>query len=386
MPLIYERSQEQMNTEHTFEPQDQEERKKDDKERKQRSTIYIAVAGVIVVLVIVGGLLLLSSNDTSESKTYRIGLLTEGKEHDANIEGLKAGLAELGYVEGEDIIYVDRTALLNDADFRERHSDLDYDDLDYMEAFRRATYELMDEQVDLIVTGDLPTTRAAENASEDAGIPIIFTYGTGAAGWEFIESYTHPGGRVTGVTSGIDESTGKRMELLKRLSPDIQSVLWPYLPIVVTTSTIELQREAAATLGLELVEKSLDDPDLAQATLESVIRPGEVDALFVDITAAHLSQEALVALARRDGLPSMYPSRFPGALAVYARNGYQSGLQAARLVDKIMRGEDPGSLPVEFPKKFDLTIDLGVAEQIGLTVPDEMLRLADTVIPAGASD
>jgi putative ABC transport system substrate-binding protein len=137
---------------------------------------------------------------------------------------------------------------------------------------------------------------------------------------------------------------------------------------------------------LELVEKSLDDPDLAQATLESVIRPGEVDAIFVDITAASSSQEALVALAIRDGLPTMYPSWFPGALAAYARNGHQSGLQAAQLVDKIMRGEDPGSLPIEFPKKFDLIIDLGVAEQIGLTVPDEMLRLADTVIPPEGSD
>jgi putative ABC transport system substrate-binding protein len=371
-----------MNTEHTFEPQDQDERKKDAKERKQRSTTYIAVAAGVIVVLIVGGLLLLSSNDTSESKTYSIGLLTEGKEHDANIEGLKAGLAELGYVEGEDIIYVDRTAPQADPDFVERYGDLDYDEL-----WRRATQELMDAQVDLIVTGDLPTTRGAVSASEDAGIPIVFTYGTGVAGWEFVESYTHPGGRVTGITSGIDESTGKRMELLKGLSPDVQSVLWPYLSMVITTATIELQREAAAMLGLELIEISLlAGPDLAQATFESIIQPGEVDAIFVDITAAGGSQEALVALARRDGLPTMYPSWFPGALASYARNGHQSGLQAAQLVDKIIRGEDPGSLPVEFPKKFDLIIDLGVAEQIGLTVPDEMLRLADTVIPAEGSD
>jgi putative ABC transport system substrate-binding protein len=375
-----------MNTEHTFEPQDQDERKKDEQERKQSLTPYIAVAAGVIVVLIVGGLLLRSSSSTSESKTYKIGLLTEGKEHDVNVEGLKAGLAELGYVEGEDIVYVDRTAPQDDPDFRERHGDLDYDALDYDEVWRRAAQELMDEQVDLVVTGDLLTTRAVENASKDAGIPIVFTYGTSVAECELVESYTHPGGRVTGVTSGIDESTGKRMELLKGLSPDIQSVLWPYLPIVVTTSTIELQREAAETLGLELVEKSLDDPDLAQATLESIIRPGEVDAIFVDITAANLSQEDIVALARRDGLPTMYPTWFPGALAAYARNGHQSGVQAAQLVDKIMRGEDPGVLPIEFPKKFDLTIDLGVAEQIGLTVPDEMLRLADIVIPAGESD
>jgi putative ABC transport system substrate-binding protein len=353
-----------MNTEHTFEPQDQDERKKDAKERKPRSTTYIAVAAGVIVVLIVGGLLLRSSSNTSESKIYRIGILTEGQEHDAQVEGLKAGLAELGHVEGKDIIYVDRTSEAE---------------------LGTAAQELMDEQVDLVVTGDFPTTLAVMGVSTETEIPIVFTYGAGVAEWEFVESYTHPGGRVTGVTSGIDESIGKRMEFLKRLSPDVQSVLWVYYDVVVTASTIEEHREAAAALGVELVEQLLEDQGLAPATLES-IPPGEVDAILVDIAAAHRNREAIVALARRDGLPSMYPSWFPGALAAYARDGYQSGLQAAQLVDKIMRGEDPGTLPIEFPKKFDLTIDLGVAEEIGLTVPDEMLRLADTVIPAEGSD
>jgi putative ABC transport system substrate-binding protein len=201
--------------------------------------------------------------------------------------------------------------------------------------------------------------------------------------WPFVESYTRPGGRVTGITSGVDESTGKRMELLKKISPDIKKVLWVYWPFTVITPTLELHRESAVALGLELDERPLTEENWDVAAIYESIQPGEVDAIFGEVAAAYQAPATIAALAERDGLPSIHPSYIPGALAVYSSNGYQSGLQAASMVDKILRGEDPGSLPVEFPEKIELIIDLGVAEKIGLTVPDEVLRIADKVIPAG---
>jgi putative ABC transport system substrate-binding protein len=177
------------------------------------------------------------------------------------------------------------------------------------------------------------------------------------------------------------------------MAPDIETVLWGYMPVWVPASTMESYRKAAAALELELVERPAEESMEAEAgpnegirAVFEAIQPGEVDAIFVDMAAAALANEQIVALAERDGLPTVYPYPFPGALAVYGANGRQSGVQAASLVDKILHGQDPGSLPIEFPKKLEWAIDLGVAERIGLTIPTEVLNIADTVIPAGGGD
>jgi putative ABC transport system substrate-binding protein len=337
--------------------------------RKKKTLSLFLVALALLLLTACGG--------KTQPKTYKIGFFTEGQVRDNIVEGFKAGMAELGYVEGENIAYVGMT--MDDAEVLERLADFEDPTLFWPTMVQE---RLLDEQVDLIVTADGPTTGMVLAVSEDAGTPIVFTHGTGVAAWPFVESYAHPGGRVTGITSGIDESTGKRMELLKKISPDIKTVLWVYWPFAVITPTLELHRESAAALGLELDERPLTEENWNVAAIYESIQPGEVDAIFGEVAAAYQAPAEIAALAERDGLPNIQPSYIPGALAVYSSNGYQSGLQAASLVDKILRGEDPGSLPVEFPEKIELTIDLGVAEEIGLTIPDEVLRIADTVIPA----
>jgi putative ABC transport system substrate-binding protein len=378
-----------MNTEYSFEQQDNKENKMDDdkeRERRRRRNLVIGAAVVGVVVVLIAGGLLLRSRAASQPKTYKVGIYTEGIERAEIVEGFKASMAELGYVEGQNIVYVE--------------SDIWADDLGEGDSEEEGGVQgLVNEQVDVILTGDKPSTAEAVQASEEAGIPIVFTYGQGPLEWEvdippsestgnqtitlkLVDSYTHPGGRVTGITSGIDESVGKRMESLKRMAPDIKIVLWGYMPQWVAPSSVESYRKAAAALGLELVERQIDSIEGVGAVFEA-IQPGEVDAIFVDMAAAALANEAIVALAERDGLPTIYPYAFPGALAVYGANGYQSGVQAASLADKILRGQDPASLPVEFPKKLELVIDLGVAERIGLTIPNEVLNIADAVIPAG---
>jgi putative ABC transport system substrate-binding protein len=339
--------------------------------------------------VAVFALLVSGCGKDSKPKTYKVGIYTEGAERAEIVEGFKASMAELGYVEGQNIVYIESDSLSDESGEDESEE-------------QTGVQALVDEQVDLILTGDKPSTTAAAQVSEEAGIPIVFTYGQGALDWEveipplestgnqtitlkLVDSYTRPGGRVTGVTSGIEESVGKRLESLKRMAPDIKVVLWGYMPEWAPPSSVEDCRESAAALGLELVETHIESIDNPGAVFDA-IQPGEVDALFVDMAAAALANEAIVALAERDGLPAVYPYTFPGALAVYGANGHQSGAQAASLADKILRGQDPGSLPIEFPKKLEWTIDLGVAERIGLTVPEAVLNIADVVIPAGGGN
>jgi putative ABC transport system substrate-binding protein len=378
-----------MNTEYSFEQQDNKENEMNDdkeRERKRRQNLVIGAAVVGVVVVLIAGGLLLRSRAASQPKTFKVVIYTEGPERAEIVESFKANMAELGYVEGQNVVYVEGDVQSDDSGEGDSEEE-------------GGIQELVDEQVDVILTGDKPSTTAVAQVSEEAEIPIVFTYGQGPLEWEveippsestgnqiitlkLVDSYTHPGGRVTGITSGIDESVGKRMESLKRMAPDIETVLWGYMPMYVPSSSIESYREAATALGLELVERPIDSTENAGAVFEAV-QPGEVDAIFVDMAAAALANDAIVALAERDGLPTIYPYAFPGALAVYGTNGYQSGVQAASLVDKILRGQDPASLPVEFPKKLELVIDMGVAERIGLTIPDEVLNVADTVIAAG---
>lgn len=392
-----------MNTEYSFEQQDNKENKMDDdkeRERRRRRNLVIGAAVVGVVVVLIAGGLLLRSRAASQPKTYKVGIYTEGIERAEIVEGFKASMAELGYVEGQNIVYVQSDTRSGESDEGDSGGE-------------GGIQELVDEQVDVILTGDKPSTIITAQASQEAGIPIVFTYGQGVLEWEveippsestgnqtttlkLVDSYTHPGGRMTGIASGIEESGGKRLESLKRMAPDIEIVLWCYLLGVASPSSEEGYRKAAAALGLELVERpmqlgegSLPDEEglpLNEEGFRAVfeaIQPGEVDAIFVDMATAALANDAIVALAERDGLPTIYPYPFPGALAVYGANGHQSGVQAASLVDKILRGQDPASLPVEFPKKLEFVIDLGVAERIGLTIPNEVLNIADAVIPAG---
>jgi putative ABC transport system substrate-binding protein len=381
---------------------------------------------MLIGVVVVSLLLCACASSQPKPKIYKVGIYTEGSERAEIVEGFKEGMAELGYVEGQNVVYVQSDTWSGGSGEGDPGVEGGTESVEPGEGgsgVEGGLQELVDEQVDVILTGDMVSTTFAVQASQEAGIPIVFTYGQGVLAWEveipplestsnqtitlkLVESYTQPGGRVTGITSGIDESVGKRMEFLKRMAPDIEIVLWGYMPGMGGPASVEDHRKAAAALGLELVERPVGgftqtelgagegapageelppSEGLLVAEFGAVfeaIQPDEVDAIFVDMAMAALSNEAIVALAERDGLPTIYPYPFPGALAVYGTNGYQSGVQAASLVDKILRGQDPGSLPVEFPKKIELVIDLGVAENIGLTIPEEVLRMADKVIPA----
>ena len=112
------------------------------------------------------------------------------------------------------------------------------------------------------------------------------------------------------------------------------------------------------------------------------IEPGEVDAVFGEVATIYQDIEGFTELIERDRLPNISTVEFPAALAIYSVDRYKSGQQAARKADQILRGADPGSLPIEFPNKIELTIDMGVAQKLGLTIPEEVLRTADKVIPA----
>ncbi len=329
------------------------------KEKKGESKMKKAQNFLIVTLVI---LLLTGCLGQPQPKTYKIGILQMTKILSEVEEGFKAGMAGLGYTEGEKVAYVYRNA------------DGNMDDLD------RFAQELVDEKVDLIVSITTPASIIAMKASEGTETPMVFIFVSDPVRAGLVESLGQPGGRVTGIKDGDTETVGKRLELLQRMAPDIQRVLSVYSYEEALLPAEENLREAAAKLGLELVERQVHTTEEARTVFQTA-QPGEVDAIFIPSdTVVVEAQEAILGLALRDGLPQIAPTGMSGFLASYSADVHQAGAQGAPLVDKILRGAAPSSLPVEIPREYNLIVELSIAEQIGLTIPDDVLNMANVVL------
>ena len=297
-------------------------------------------------------------------KIYRIGILEPipAARNAANLDALRKGLRELGYVEGRNLVIEYRSA-----DGRaERFPDL--------------ASELVRLKVDLIVTRGTPAAIAAKRATET--IPVVMaTMGDPRA---IVTSFAHPGGNITGVTTFSTELQAKRIELLKELVPNLSRVaLLHNMSNPAVPPEWEETKTAARSLGLqaELLDVRSQE-DLGRA-FELAVRQ-HVDALVIGadgLTQTH--QQTIVDLVARNRLPAVYPARefvAAGGLAAYAVNYPDLYFQFARFIDKIFKGEKPGDLPVEQPTKFELVINAKTAKTLGLTIPPMLLVRADEVI------
>ena len=306
----------------------------------------------------------LAARGQQAGKVYRIGILEPipAARNAANLDALRKGLRELGYVEGRNLVIEYRSA-----DGRaERFPDL--------------ASELVRLKVDLLVTRGTPAARAAKNAT--GTIPVVMaTMGDPRA---IVASFARPGGNITGVTTFSTELTAKRIELLKELVPNLSRVaLLHNMGNPAAPPEWEETKTAARSLGLqaELLDVRSQE-DLGRA-FELAVRQ-HVDALVIGadgLTQTH--QQTIVDSVARNRLPAVYPARefvAAGGLAAYAVNYPDLYFQFARFIDKIFKGEKPGDLPVEQPTKFELVINAKTAKTLGLTIPPTLLVRADEVI------
>ena len=306
----------------------------------------------------------LAARAQQAGKVYRIGILEAipAAQNAANLDALRKGLRELGYVEGRNLIIEYRSA-----DGRaERFPDL--------------ASELVRLKVDLIVTRGTPAARAAKNAT--ATIPVVMaTMGDPRA---IVASFARPGGNITGVTTFSTELTAKRIELLKELVPNLSRVaLLHNMGNPAAPPEWEETKTAARSLGLqaELLDVR-SQGDLGRA-FELAVRQ-HVDALVIGADGLiQLHQQTIVDLVARNRLPAAYPAREfveAGGLIAYAVNYPDLYFRFASFVDKIFKGAKPGELPVEQPTKFELVINLKTAKALGLTIPQSLLVRADELI------
>jgi putative tryptophan/tyrosine transport system substrate-binding protein len=300
-----------------------------------------------------------------QSKTAVIGFLS-GYSVDLNLRDMspdvRRGLSETGYFEGRNLAFEHRAA----------------------EGYLERLPALADNLVRLKVAAIIAISHAPALAAQAAtkSIPIIFSVGTDPVDTGLVVSLNRPSGNLTGVAILGTASSGKRLELLHELVP-MASIA--YLVNVDDPGSEASQFEVTArTLGIRLHVVDVRDKSEFEAAFLALVGEG-VGAVMVGASAVLANNtEELVALAAHYRLPAMY-SLSPGAIAAGGLMSYSADVRdPLRVVGiytgRILRGENPADLPVQQVTKMQLSINLKTAKTLGLTIPPNLLAVADEVI------
>jgi len=302
-----------------------------------------------------------------QPRVPRIGLLVASTAavQEPRLKALKAGLRELGYVEGKNII------------FEGRYADGKPDQLSGLAG------ELQRSNVDIILAiGGTPPAQAAKKATRT--VPIIMANVADAVGDGLVVSLARPGSNITGLSTFAPELSGKRLELLKELVPGISRVaVLASQDFQGYGAQIKEVEAAAHALGLQLQQSELHGADDLKHAFAAIVnsRSGALMTLSDPVTFSLLKR--VVELAVKSRIPSIHlQEEFAnaGGLISYGPSYTNLFRRAATYIDKILKCAKPGDLPVEQPTKFEFVINLQTAKKIGLTIPPNVLARADKVI------
>jgi putative ABC transport system substrate-binding protein len=295
-------------------------------------------------------------------KTWRMGFLSPAIRdsfHDSFLKGLR----ELGYIEGRNFILQPRLAAATQRRLTE------------------AAVDLAKLRVDVIVARGTQATLAAKKATTT--IPVIMTGSSDPVGTGLVASLARPGANVTGMSIVAPDLAEKRLELLKRVVVGSRfGVLWNPTNAG-NVNEWEQSKAAANRLQITLLAREVRQPKDIYRAFKS-LRPRTIDAV-VTLTDALLStgRTDIVQFATNNRLPGIYhlvDFVEQGGLMSYGPDLHHSFYRAAFYVDRVLKGANPATIPVEQPIKFELAINLQTAKQIGVMIPTDVLALADKVI------
>jgi ABC-type uncharacterized transport system substrate-binding protein len=322
------------------------------------NSLWVAMVPLLVTFLVVS-----SSKSANAQKLYSVGSLNTADQFVTAFEGFTARMAELGYREKKNIRY---------------HY---YNSRGNAQLLTTLAEKLVQDNVDLIVTSSTTATVAAAKVTRKSRIPVLFL----SAGnpQKLVTSYGGSGNNLAGISSASIELVDKRFELLKELAPATKRVAVAVDAKGINyKSNLAHSRKAAARFGFQLKEISYTSVDEIQKTVGE-INWTVADAIFQPpdslITEA---MDSFVKQAIKEKMPlitSLLVNVRRGCLATYAANYRALGKQGAVLADKILKGVDPGSLPIEMPDKLNLVLNLKTAKAIGLEIPKDLLMRADEV-------
>lgn len=242
--------------------------------------------------------------------------------------------------------------------------------------------EVVNLQPDLIVTGS--SDAALEAKKLTSTIPIISGALADAIQLGLVDSYAHPGGNVTGITPYLPELPAKQMQIVRDFMPGAKKVgLLGNLSDVKAVPQYQELVEAAKKFGMEVLSPEVRSPEDIEPAI-AILKSEKVDVVIVLQTTLMLSQRwQLPKLFVENRLPAIYGYREhveEGGLLSYGVDLTWCWRHLATLAHKILHGASPATLPIEFPPKILLVVNLGTARAIGLTVPPLVLARADEVI------
>lgn len=327
--------------------------------------------GTVRCVLLVGAILLalLMGSCAPKPRVYRVGII-KGGAFAVIADGFKARMAELGYVEGQNIIY---------------------DEPDAGPELGQAQYvaeQFVKEGVDLIFTsGSTPGALAAKAATQGTNIPVVFAYAV-TEGSGLVESVREPGGNITGVRYPGHEMMIKRLELLLEIAPQVKRVWIGYdINNPNTAAALETLRSAAPSLGVTLVEAPATTLEELKADLEARAAADDLgmDGMILMPDGFNHGPDGLAMLTRfaaEHKVPlggSLLYTVQAGAVFGNANDLIKIGELAAPLADKVLKGTPAGTIPVVTPDQ-EVYINYKVAQQLGLMVPDSLLAQAAEII------
>ena len=281
----------------------------------------------------------------------------------ASTEAFLRGLRDLGWIDGKNIAIEYRWA---DGDLT-RHTAL--------------AAELVRLPVAMIVTAGTPAVRAAQNATKT--IPIVVAIMPDPVALGFVASLRRPGGNVTGLANLFEELTPKQMQIFREMLPKATRVALLSDPQMGDRGIQSVTETAARSLGLTpRIFEVRQTSDLS--VVIKTVKHQRADGVIILPSPFFNRYRARIAeLASIEKLPTFSESSEyvkDGGLLSYGPNFAQMYYRAATYVDRILKGEKPGDLPIERPTKFELVVNLKTAAALGLTVPQSLLLRADEVI------
>ena len=290
----------------------------------------------------------------------RVGILTPNLPQ-PRVAGVIQALGELGYQQGRNLVIELRSA--DDAPQR----------LESLAA------ELARLPVDVIVTVQSPAAHAARRAT--ARVPIVMA---GAAldpvAGGLAQSLTRPGGNVTGVAGLGANLAAKALELMRELRPTTRRMgVLASAPDPFTPALLELLQQAARTLDIELRTARVHAPDEYAATFAEW-SAARVDAVFVQPSLVLGKAIEFAALHRLASFSFVRAFALDGGLLSYSADGREASQRTASYVDRILKGADPGQLPIEQPTSFELVLNRRTAKALGMSIPQSLLLRATEVI------
>jgi putative ABC transport system substrate-binding protein len=310
----------------------------------------------------------LSARAQQPERMRHIGVLlpaaADDAEFQARLGAFLQALALLGWTIGRNVRIDARWATANADDIR-RHA-----------------AELAALAPDIILAHGTSTLAPLLQATRTA--PIVFTALSDPVASGFVDSLARPGGNATGFMNFEFSLSGKWLELLKQIAPDVTRVAVLRDPAISAgIGLFSAIQSAAPSLGIDVSPVNVRDADDIERAVVAVTRSANGGLVVTGSGLAQLHRDLIITLAARHKLPAVYYERFfvaAGGLVSYGANYIDQYRRAAGYVDRILKGEKPAELPVQAPVKYDLAINLKTAKALGLEVPPALLARADEVI------